>query len=262
MQAIERDGLRYYQTAAWAADWATVKHGIFTRHGGVSAAPWGSLNVGGTVGDAVAAVRQNHLKMYAALGVNPAAAVTTWQVHSADVVLAITPLHGRRWLAQADGLITDKPGLVLAMRYADCTPLLFYDPVRRAAGLAHAGWRGTVQGMAARMVQALQQAYGCRPADLQVIIGPSISQACFQVGEEVVQALAGYFGTVDGLVRRDPADGTAYADLWAANRLDLERCGVTQIEIAGLCTMQRTDEFFSHRGEKGRTGRFGAVMAL
>jgi copper oxidase (laccase) domain-containing protein len=82
------------------------------------------------------------------------------------------------------------------------------------------------------------------------------------VGEEVVVAVQAYFGTVEGLVRRDSTDGTAYLDLWAANKLDLERAGVEQIEIAGICTAQHTDNFFSHRAEKGRTGRFGAVLSL
>lgn len=258
MRPVEKNGLRYYQ----AEQWAHLKHGIFTRHGGVSAAPWDSLNLGGTVGDEVLAVRRNHELMYTALGVNGSRAVTTWQVHSADVVVAIQPVRGRRWLAQADGIITDRPDMPLAMRYADCTPLLFHDPVQGVIGIAHAGWRGTVQGMAASMVRAIQQVYGSRPADMQVVIGPSISPECFQVGEEVVKAVYAYFGTLEGLMTRDPADGTAYVNLWEANRLDLQRAGVEQVEIAGICTVQRTDEFFSHRGEKGRTGRFGAVISL
>jgi copper oxidase (laccase) domain-containing protein len=93
---VENQGLRYYRSAMWP----DVKHGIFTRHGGVSPAPWASLNLGGTVGDEPAAVRQNHEKMYAALGVNSARTMTTWQVHSADVIVATNPVRGRRWLAR------------------------------------------------------------------------------------------------------------------------------------------------------------------
>jgi hypothetical protein len=252
------DGLQFYQ----AAEWAAVKHGIFTRHGGVSAAPWGTLNLGGTVGDSVAAVRTNHELLYAALGMNQRRVVTTWQVHSADVVIATQPVRGRRWLAQADALVTDRPDTPLVMRFADCTPLLFFDPVQGAIGMAHAGWRGTVQGVAAHTVKTMQQAYGSQPRDIQVIIGPSISPQCFQVGEEVVSALYERFGTLDGLMTRNPHDQTAYVDLWAANKLDLQRLGVEQIEIMGICTMQQTADFFSHRGEKGKTGRFGAAIAL
>jgi YfiH family protein len=148
------------------------------------------------------------------------------------------------------------------MRYADCTPLLFRDPTKGVIGIAHAGWRGTVQGIARQMVEAMTQAYGCRPSDIQAGIGPSIGLERYQVGGDVVEAVHSYFGTTQGLVRHNPSDGTTYFDLWAANQLDLERAGVEQIEIAGLCTAQRTDEFFSHRAENGRTGRFGAVLSL
>lgn len=258
MQHITPNGLKYYQ----APFWAHLKHGIFTRQGGVSPAPWASLNLGGTVGDSVDAVRQNHELMLGALGLNRAQSVTTWQVHSADVVVALHPIRGRRWLAQADGIVTDRADVSLVMRYADCTPLLFHDPVQGVIGIAHAGWRGTVKGVGANVVKAMQKFYGSKPANIQALIGPTISPQCFQVGEEVVEAVYRHFGTLDGLMTRDPADNTAYVDLWAANQRDLERAGVEQIEILKLCTMQRTDEFFSHRAEKGRTGRFGAVISL
>lgn len=260
MNVIEHNGLKYYR----ADDWAGVTHGIFTRHGGRSQAPWASLNVGGTVGDDLEAVRNNHDLMYEALGVRKDRTCTVWQVHSADVVIANQPVRGRKWLARADAMITDKLDTPLVMRYADCTPVLFHDPVQGAIGIAHAGWRGTVQGMSANTVIAMQNAFDSNPADIRVLIGPSISGACFQVGEEVVEAVYNRFGTLEGLMQRDPADNTAYVDLWQANRLDLLNVGVLDdhIEIMGLCTYQRTDEFFSHRAEKGRTGRFGAVMAL
>lgn len=258
MKRIHTKDLQYLQSA-W---WPNLKHGIFTRHGGVSAAPYGTLNVGGTVGDDLEAVRHNHALMYEVLDVDGTRACTTWQVHGADVVLATGPIKGRRWLAKADGLLTDQPDTPLVMRFADCIPLLFHDPVKGVIGLAHAGWRGTVRRMAGAMVQTMQQAYESRPSDIQVVIGPGISGACYQVGEEVVQAVYEAFGTLEGLMQRDPADGTAYVDLWAANALDLRRHGVEQIDVAGICTYQHTGDFYSHRAENGRTGRFGVVMSL
>lgn len=258
MQRCTQDGLAYYRFGCWP----TLKHGIFTRLGGSSQSPWASLNLGGNVGDDPAAVRQNHERMYAALGLNESRACTVWQVHSADTIIANHPIRGRRWLGLADGIVTDRPDTPLAMRFADCTPLLFFDPARGVIGMGHAGWRGTVIGIGASVVRTMIQAYGCKPADIQAGIGPSIGPERYQVGEEVVEAVARYFGTTEGLIRRDPADGTAYLNLWEANRLDLQRCGVEQIEIAGICTAERTDEFFSHRAEKGRTGRFGAVLSL
>jgi copper oxidase (laccase) domain-containing protein len=106
------------------------------------------------------------------------------------------------------------------------------------------------------------ETYGCKPVDIQAGIGPAIGPQNYQVGEEVVDAVQNYFGTTGGLVNRSPVDGTAYLDLWAANALDLQRAGVEQIEIAAMCTVEHNDEFFSHRAEKGRTGRFGAVLSL
>ncbi len=252
------EGLTYYQFEMWPR----LTQGIFTRQGGVSKAPWSSLNLGGNVGDEAPAVRHNHLLMYGTLGVDAARACSVWQVHSADVILVDGPVQGRRWLALADAMITDRPNTPLSMRFADCVPLLFHDPVQGVIGMAHAGWRGTVQGVAANTVRTMTTAYGCKPQNVMAGIGPSIGPDHYQVGEEVVAAVLQYFGSTDGLIRRDPDDGTAYLDLWAANRLDLERAGVEQIEIAEICTATRTDEFFSHRAEKGRTGRFGAVISL
>jgi hypothetical protein len=200
--------------------------------------------------------------MYAAAGVNRERVCTVWQVHSADVLVVHGPVPNRRWLAQADGMVTDRADTPLTMRFADCTPLLFYDPVKGVIGMAHAGWRGTVAGVGANTVRTMAQTYGCKPRDIRACIGPSIGPARYQVGEEVVAAVQEHFGTTDSLIRRDPADRTAYLDLWAANKLDLQRAGVEQIEVAGICTAEHTDEFFSHRAEKGRTGRFGAVLSL
>lgn len=259
MERIE-NSLTYYRFAGFD----DVKHGVFTRHGGVSAAPWASLNLGGTVGDDPQAVRRNHELIYETLGVEFERTVTVWQVHGADTVLVNMPIQGRRWATQADGIMTDQPGLALVMRYADCTPILAYDPIKRAIGIAHAGWRGTVQGMAHNLVRAMVDAYGSHAADIRAAVGPAIGPDRYQVGEEVVDAARHYFGTTDGIIKRDPSDGTAYFNLWEANTRDLMRAGVREehIDVANLCTATRTDEFFSHRAEKGSTGRFGAVLCL
>lgn len=258
MKEVQDNGLRFYQSELLA----NSKHGIFTRHGGVSEAPWASLNLGGTVGDEVEAVRRNHWLMYETLDVAGSKAVTTWQVHGADVVMATGPVQARRWLAHADGIMTNCPDVPLVMRYADCVPLLFHDSKKKVIGMAHAGWRGTVQGMGANMIKAMQQAYGSNPRDIAVVIGPSISCRHFQVGEEVVEAIEKHFGTSEGLMQRDSSDGTAYVDLWEANRRDVERAGVENVEIMGICTYETTADFYSHRAEKGKTGRFGAVLSL
>jgi len=264
MNAQHHDAVKYYQFRQWPE----LTHALFTRKGGISQGPWAALNVGGTNGDRVEAVLHNHVLMYDALGVNGARACTVWLVHGADTVIVDGPVRGRRWVALADAMITDKPDTPLVMRYADCTPIFYYDSTRGVIGLAHAGWRGTVSGVASNVVRAMVQAYGCRTQNIQAAIGPCIGPESYQVGEEVVDAVKSYFGSVeasmgtDALITRNERDGSAYFNLWAANQRDLVNAGVEQVEIAGICTAQNTEEFFSHRAEKGRTGRFGAVIAL
>lgn len=258
MQRITANELAYYRFA----NMPNLTHGVFTRLGGASAAPFGALNLGGNVGDDPQAVQENYQRMYTALGVNEERACSVWQVHSADTVIVTDPIPGRRWVALADGMVTDKPDTPLMMRYADCTPILLHDPTQAVIGIAHAGWRGTVQGAAVSVLQTMVDAFGCTPQSIVAGIGPSIGPDRYQVGEEVVAAVQDHFGTLDGLIKRDPNDGTAYLNLWAANELDLRRNGVENIEVAGICTATNTHEFHSHRAEKGKTGRFAAVIAL
>ena len=258
MKQVMSGSLVYYQFAMWS----DLNHGIFTRKGGISPAPWASLNLGGNVGDHHTAVRHNQDLIYQNLKLDSNRICSVWQVHSADVIVVDGPVKGRRWIALADGMVTNCPQTPLFMRFADCTPLLFHDPVKKVIGIAHAGWRGTVTGVGTNTVRTMVQAYGCEPRDIQAGIGPSIGPQSYQVGEEVVQAVNDYFETTDDLICRNPDDGTAYLDLWAANRLDLQRAGVQQIEVAAIDTATNTDEFFSHRAEKGKTGRFGAVLSL
>jgi YfiH family protein len=259
LQRVQADGLPIYQFEMWNS--APFCHGVFTRHGGVSHGPWDSLNVGGTVGDEVENVAENHRRLYTSLGLDPARACSVWQVHGADTVIATTPPQNRRWLNRADGMVTNQRGLPLMMRFADCVPILFYDPVQTVVGIAHAGWRGTLNGAQVSVVETMQQAFGCRPQDIQAGIGPSIGPEAYQVGEEVVAEVQHVLGTTEGIISR-AEDGSAYFDLWEANRRILANAGLEQIEVAGISTAQRTDDFFSHRAEKGRTGRFGAVIAL
>ena len=158
LERATREGLSYYRHAAWQ----DLRHGIFTRHGGVSAAPYASLNLGGSIGDEPAAVRENHRRMYRALDLNPARARSCWLVHGVRTLVIDCASSGNRepgQLEQADAIITDQADLPLVMRYADCAPLLFYDPVRRAIGLGHAGWRGTVKGIASHIVSQMARVF-------------------------------------------------------------------------------------------------------
>lgn len=259
MQAHQPDSIRYYTFEA--LEDAGVVHAVFTRRGGISPEPWASLNVGGLRGDDPARVRANRDLAFRAVGRAPESVYDVWQVHSNDVVCASAPRPPEAGHRKADTILTDRPEVTLFMRFADCVPVLLYDPVRRVAGLSHAGWQGTINGAVTSAVQAMQAAYGTRPLDLLAAIGPSIAAHHYPVGEEVAEAARRAFGEEAGVLLPEK-DGRVCFDLWQANRLLLERAGVRRIEIAGLCTACHLDDWYSHRGEHGRTGRFGVLMAI
>jgi YfiH family protein len=260
VQRIVVRDLVYYQFDLFARSKQGLVHGCFTRLGGVSRPPWQSLNTGHTVGDDLDRVRENHERICQALGIRQADIVSPHQVHSAAVRVVDGSDRGEV-LQGTDALVTDVPGVYLMLRFADCVPILFYDPVRRAVGLAHAGWRGTVARIARATVQRMVEAFGCRPADIRAGIGASIGPCCYEVGDEVVGAARAAFPDAPHLVEPQ-ASGRWHFDLWAANRYQLAQAGLTCVEASGLCTACRTDEWFSHRAEKGRTGRLGAVIGL
>ena len=260
MRRVNGRGPVYYEFDQWAGN-DRLAHGVFTRLGGVSTAPWASLNVGSTVGDRANDVERNKQLMYDALGVDSARVCTVWQVHGAETVVWQDSPQPDANLQQADGMVTDQWDLPLVMRFADCVPILFYDPIKTVIGLAHAGWRGTIAGAGASVVRQMVETYGCRPQDIQAGIGPSIGPETYQVGPEVVSAVQAAFRQSDGLIRVAP-DGSSYLNLWEANRRTLQKAGLTDIEVAGICTASHNDEFFSHRAEAGTTGRFGAVILL
>lgn len=253
--------IRYYQFDAF--DEADVAHGLLTRQGGVSAGPYASLNLSVSTGDAPDNVRANCLRAFHALERDSDSVADLWLVHSADVVVADAPRGARDSLGKADALVTDRPGVTLFLRFADCVPVLLFDPRRRAIGIVHAGWKGTLAKIAAATVRVMAERYGSRPADLLAGIGPSIGPCHYEVGPEVVAQTRAVFGaSADKLLVR--LNGRHHLDLWAANARALCEAGVdaARIQISGLCTACRVDEFFSHRAEKGKTGRFGALIGL
>ena len=256
MAFIQHNGIRYYQF-----DTIQTRHALFTRHGGVSPNPWGSLNVGGTVGDDLERVRQNRVLSFHALGCSPETMFDVWQVHSADVVCARAPRPPDESYRQADIILTDQPSLTLFMRFADCVPILIHDPRNGIIGIAHAGWMGTLRGVATATVDAMQKNFASKPADLIAGIGPSIGPDHYEIGADVILQVMQKFADDSELLLKSH-HGKVHFNLWEANRLLLERAGVGQIEVSGLCTACNTDDWFSHRAEKGRTGRFGALISL
>lgn len=256
MPFIQHNDLRYFHF-----DSLHTRHAIFTRHGGVSPAPWGSLNVGGTVGDDLARVRENRLISFRALGCKPESIFDVWQVHSADVVCARSPRPVDESYRQADIILTDRPEVTLFMRFADCVPVFVYDPRKAVIGVAHAGWMGTLRDVATVMVNTMRKQYNSNPADVIACIGPSIGPDHYEVGADVILQVMQKFGDESDRVLKSN-NGKIHFDLWKTNAILLERAGVGKIETAGICTACHTEDWYSHRAEKGRTGRFGALISL
>jgi YfiH family protein len=241
---------------------------LFTgRSGGLSPQWNGGLNWSVSIGDDVTNVRQNRERSLAPLGLTLDRAVIAGLVHGDRVVVATgqepTLADGIHYVPDCDGLITDQPGLALVVTAADCVPILLYDPVRRAIGAVHAGWRGTVQGIAGKAVRAMVETYGCDPAQILAEVGPSIGACCYQVDEAVAEPVRAQFGEAAvQFLRPDEAPGRFRLDLWAANQHDLLRSGVRSAQIQGSCTSCHVDQLFSHRAEKGGAGRGAAIIAL
>jgi polyphenol oxidase len=258
MPFITSGGLRYYTFES--LDEKELTHAVFTRRGGVSPAPWKALNMGGTVGDDPLRVVENRQRAFQAMNRPGDSLYDVWLVHSALVIKADQP-RGDQQITQADAIITDKEGVTLFMRFADCVPLLFHDPVRNAIGLAHAGWQGTIKRAASSVVDAMQAAYGSRSQDISAAIGPSIGAHHYPVGEDVAARVRESFGE-DASSLLLSQNGEVQFDLWAANRLILEEAGLRRIESSGLCTACHLEDWYSHRAECGKTGRFGVLMGL
>lgn len=260
LQPVTHQNLLFYRVRAFEA-YPQLTHAIFTRQGGVSQPPYDSLNLSRSTKDDSVAVAENVRRACQAVGITPAQTATCHQIHSA-IIHVVNWTNRQPMMGQGDGLVTADPDIYLFMRFADCTPLLFYDPVRGAVGSTHAGWRGTMQNAAGATVRAMVEALGCRPADIIAVIGPAIGPCCYEVGPEVVEAVEETFGPTHDLLTPNGRPGHAHFDMWAANRRQLTAAGVGQIIQTDLCTACRTDQFFSHRAEKGRTGRLGTLIGL
>ena len=252
------DGLRYYQFDIFSKN---ILNAVFTRQGGISPEPWTSLNLSISVGDDPARVAENRVHAFNALGRNPASIHDAWLIHGTDVIFADAPRSLDAPTQKADILFTDNPEVSLFMRFADCVPLLFHDPKKNVIGISHAGWMGTVKGVAEVSVQAMQERYGSNPQDIVVGIGPSISADHYEVGEEVAAQFREKYGRDSEQVVQ-VRDEKIYLDLWAANALQLQKMGVEHIQISGLCTACHLEDWYSHRAEKGKTGRFGVLLAM
>lgn len=259
MPFVESESLRLFTFRSLAG--CGVAQAVFTRRGGVSQTPWASLNVGSTVGDHPAHVLENRHRAFHSMGRAPDSLYDVWQVHGREVVCVDKPRPADAPHIKADTILTDRRDVTLFMRFADCVPILLADPVRRVVGLVHAGWQGTVKRAAQAAVEAMQTRYGSNPADIRACIGPSIGPDHYEIGPDVAaQVRTSFNGQAERLLLKH--NGRVHLDLWTANRLTLQEAGVLQIEVSEICTACHTEDWYSHRREHGRTGRFGVLLAL
>ena len=223
-------------------------HAFSTRPGGVSPEPFDSLNLGHNTDDDGDNVAENRKRFFQTLGVNSKFVAMPNQVHGHHIQ------HVSRggFYPDTDALITDTPGVALTVQTADCVPLFLIDEMRPAIGLVHAGWRGSAGDIAGKTVQTMREAFGTRPENLKVFIGPSIGPCCYEIGPEVQKTISPEF--FEG----------RHLNLWQLNAQTLVRSGVKteHIHIAGMCTACLSDWFFSHRRSGGKTGRLMSVLMI
>ena len=225
-----------------------------TRHGGVSPAPYTSLNLGKGTDDAPENVAENRRRFCQALGFEPGQLAWSRQVHGDLVRRADAPGGAEGF----DALVTAEPGVVLAISVADCTPILVFDAKNQAVAAIHAGWRGTAAGIVEKTLARMAAEYGTRAADCFAYVGTCIDECSFEVGEEVAAAFA------DDFKRWDTARGKFFVDLKRANAAQLQAFGLpdTQVEISTYSTVLHNADYFSHRIERGLTGRMMAVVGV
>ena len=263
MRREERDDLAAYRFETLPAELDAL---VSTRRGGVSPAPYASLNLGMHVGDDENVV-ENRPRLFRTFEMPLERSVWSKQVHSDTVAVVGGEDAGRGSVEEssivADALVTDTPGLLLCVTVADCVPVVIFDPAKRVAALAHAGWAGTVARISSGTVAVMRDRFGCDPAALTAAIGPSIGPARYEVGPEVVDRATAAFGARSSEILMPTGEEKANLDLWTANRIDLEESGIPaeRIETAAISTENRLDDFYSHRVE-GITGRFAAAVSI
>ncbi len=246
-----------------------VVHGVTARNGGVSKGPYESMDMALHTGDEEADVVENRRRFLGRLGLDFNRLTTAEQIHGDRIVRVDERNAGRGRLkyedaiSGTDALITDVPGIPLMLCFADCTPVLLFDPVHRAAAIAHGGWKGTALSIAVKTLRAMEEAYGTRPGDCLAGIGPAIGPCCYEIGEEVAEVFRKAFPDYAGNIISEQ-DKKIRLDLWKANRLQLENAGLLpeHIDAAGICTSCRSSTFFSYRAEGPVTGRIAAIMAI
>lgn len=241
-----------------------VNHGFSTRLGGVSKGCWATMNISTTRGDDPEDVRENQRRIAGAIGVQPEDMTFTNQTHTTNVAVVKAGDREKRF-QETDGMITDVPGICLVTFYADCVPLYFVDPVKKAIGLSHSGWRGTVGKIGKVTIELMQKTYGSDPEDIIAAIGPSICRDCYEVSGDVIQQFRENFDEAywpELFYKKE--NGKYQLDLWRANERIFTEAGIREdhIAVTNVCTHCNPDILFSHRTTGDKRGNVSAFLAL
>lgn len=270
----EKNGVEYL-TFPLFDECSIVKHLFSTRIGGVSQGYFASMNLSTNGEEAKEVILENYRRIGNVLEEPVEHFVKSQQTHTINVMRVTKEDAGKGIVKELtykdiDGLITNEPELVLSTTYADCVPLYFVDPVHRAIGLSHSGWRGTVAKMGQATLHAMKEAFGTEAKDVLCAIGPSICKDCYEVSEDVAEAFETAFSDCLHLIKDDEElyykkeNGKYQLDLWTANKLVLLEAGVAEehIQVTDLCTCCNPDYLFSHRASHGKRGLLGAFLML
>lgn len=238
-----------------------INHGIFTRSGGISPDSFSSLNVGESAGDSRDNVMENRKRIFHVFDQSVDSIFDVWQIHSDYVKFTRLPRKSGTKHEQADAIMTDSKDVSLFMQFADCVPILIYDPKNNIIGIVHAGWQGTVKRIVQNTVQYLIDTFSSDPEQILAGIGPSIGPDHYEIGKNVIVEVKDRLNDIRSEVLITN-NGKTYFDLWKSNELLLRQSGVKHIEVAGICTACNLDDWYSYRLEGQKSGRFGVFMSL
>ena len=252
------------------SDTGIVRHGFSTRLGGVSGGCYSTLNLGFSRGDRIEDVQENFRRIASAIGVRCEDMVFSRQTHTANVRVVTEEDRGMGILRpveyeDVDGLVTNIPGICLVTFYADCVPLFFVDPVKKAVGLSHSGWRGTVAKIGKATVELMTRQFGCDPADILAAAGPSICQECYEVSADVIGKFREKFKECYWKdLYYEKENGKYQLNLWKANEIVFMEAGILKehVAVTNVCTHCNSDVLYSHRTAGNARGSLAAFLAL
>jgi len=268
IEMVDKNQIRYIQFDSFRKYEKILTHCFTTRNFGVSTDEYSSLNMGFKTDDKRENVLENFKRVTDALGISIDNIVLSDQVHDTKIKVVDESDRGKGITRESDirgydGLMTNARGVALVTFYADCVPVFLFDPKKKAIALVHSGWRGTVGKIADNAVKMMNEVYGCDCSDILAAIGPSIGKCCFETGDEVYREFSDKMDWSGKYCEKKP-DGKWNIGLQGIIKETLVRAGVPEgnITVSNICTMCNRDLFFSHRGDKGRTGRMAAIMQL